>query len=62
MALFTKSTKKSIDNEIEALIEERNKARQEKNWAKADEIRDKLKEMNIVLKDTPNGVQWSFAE
>ena len=38
------------------------KARQEKNWAKADEIRDKLKEMNIVLKDTPNGVQWSFAE
>lgn len=62
MGLFTKSTKKSIDNEIEALIEERNKARQEKNWAKADEIRDKLKEMNIVLKDTPNGVQWSFAE
>ena len=62
LGLFTKSTKKSIDNEIEALIEERNKARQEKNWAKADEIRDKLKEMNIVLKDTPNGVQWSFAE
>ena len=62
LGLFTKSTKKSIDNEIEALIEERNKARQEKNWTKADEIRDKLKEMNIVLKDTPNGVQWSFAE
>ena len=62
LGLFTKSTKKSIDNEIEALIEERNKARQEKNWAKADGIRDKLKEMNIVLKDTPNGVQWSFAE
>lgn len=62
LGLFMKSTKKSIDEEIEALIEERNQARKEKNWAKADEIRDKLKAMNIVLKDTPNGVQWSFAE
>ena len=62
LGLFIKETKKSIDAEIEELITERNKARAEKNWAKADEIRDKLKEMNIVLKDTPNGVQWSFAE
>ena len=62
LGLFIKETKKSIDAEIEELIVERNKARAEKNWAKADEIRDKLKEMNIVLKDTPNGVQWSFAE
>ena len=42
------------------LIEKRNKARAEKNWAEADAIRDKLKEMNIVLKDTPMGVKWSF--
>lgn len=62
LGLFIKETKKSIDTEIEELIAERNKARAEKNWAKADEIRDKLKAMNIVLKDTPNGVQWSFAE
>ncbi len=62
LGLFIKETKKSIDAEIEELITERNKARAEKNWAKADEIRDKLKEMNIVLKDTPNGVQWSLAE
>ena len=60
LGLFVKETKKSIDAEVEALIAERTKARAEKNWAKADEIRDKLNEMNIVLKDTPNGVQWSF--
>ncbi len=60
LGVFVKETKKSIDAEVEALIAERTKARAEKNWAKADEIRDKLNEMNIVLKDTPNGVQWSF--
>lgn len=62
LGLFTKTEEKSLDDEVEALIEERNAARKAKDWAKADAIRDKLKEMNIVLKDTPNGVQWSFAE
>ncbi len=62
LGLFNQSSEKSIDSEIEALIEERTKARAEKNWAKADEIRDKLKEMNIVLEDTPQGVKWSFAK
>lgn len=62
LGLFEKKIEKNIDEEVEALIEKRNKARSEKNWAEADAIRDKLKEMNIVLKDTPNGVQWSFAE
>lgn len=62
LGLFIKDTKKSIDAEIEALIEQRNQARAAKDWAAADAIRDKLKEMNIVLKDTPQGVQWSFAE
>ena len=45
----------SIDAEVEELIEKRNKARSEKNWAEADAIRDKLKAMNIELKDTPMG-------
>lgn len=62
LGLFTKTEEKSLDDEVEALIEERNAARKAKDWAKADAIRDKLKEMNIVLKDTPNGVQWSFTE
>ncbi len=61
LGLFQKQ-KKSIDAEVGELIEKRNKARAEKNWAEADAIRDKLKEMNIVLKDTPTGVQWSYIE
>ena len=51
----------SLDDEVEALIEERTKARAEKNWAKADEIRDKLKEMNIIIEDTPQGIKWHRA-
>ena len=49
------------DGEIDALIEERIAARKEKNWAKADEIRNKLTEMGIVLEDTPQGVKWHRA-
>ena len=45
------------DSEIQALIVERANARIEKNWARADEIRDLLAEKGITLKDTPQGVQ-----
>jgi cysteinyl-tRNA synthetase len=44
--------------EIEALIKERNEARQQKNWARADEIRDQLASQGIVLEDTPQGTIW----
>ncbi|KXS35909.1 MAG: cysteinyl-tRNA synthetase [Idiomarina sp. T82-3] len=43
---------------IEALIAQRNKARAEKDWAAADEARDRLTEMGIVLEDGANGTQW----
>lgn len=59
LGLFEKETKKSLDAEVEELIKKREEARKVKNWAEADAIRDKLKEMNIVLKDTPDGVKWS---
>ena len=49
------------DEKIEALIAERTAARKEKNWAKADEIRNTLTEMGIVLEDTPQGVKWHRA-
>ncbi|WP_455089783.1 cysteine--tRNA ligase [Peptoanaerobacter stomatis] len=44
---------------IEELIEQRNIAKKSKNFAKADEIRDELKQMGIEIKDTRQGVQWS---
>ena len=46
-----------IGDDIQALIDERQAARKEKNWARADEIRDQLAAMGITLKDTPQGVQ-----
>ena len=60
LGLFQKTQEKSIDAEVEELIEKRNKARSEKNWAEADAIRDKLKAMNIELKDTPMGAKWNY--
>lgn len=62
LGLFTKTNERSLDDEVSELIEKRNKARAEKDWATADAIRDKLKEMNIVLKDTPDGVKWSIVK
>ena len=52
----------SLDEEIEALIEERTKARKEKDWATADRIRDELKARHIVLEDTPQGVKWHIEQ
>ena len=61
LGFIQKTQEKSIDAEVEELIEKRNKARSEKkNWAEADAIRDKLKAMNIELKDTPMGVKWNY--
>lgn len=48
-----------LDSEIEELIEKRTEARKNKDFKTADEIRDKLKEMGIILEDTPQGVKWS---
>ena len=46
-----------IDDELQALIDERQAARKAKNFARADEIRDELKARGLMLKDTPQGVQ-----
>ncbi len=59
--LYNRNTSSSLDDEIEALIEKRNEARKNKNWAEADRIRDELKAQGIVLEDTPQGVKWSRA-
>jgi cysteinyl-tRNA synthetase len=58
LGLLAKDTKDKLDSEIEALIEKREQARKEKNWALADKIRDELKEQGIILEDTPQGVRW----
>ena len=47
-----------LDEDIERLIEKRQKARAEKNFELSDKIRDDLKEKGIILEDTPQGVKW----
>ncbi|MGN0390257.1 MAG: cysteine--tRNA ligase [Wujia sp.] len=50
-----------LDDEIEQLIAERQAARKEKNFARADEIRNLLTEKGIILEDTREGVRWKRA-
>ncbi len=61
MGIITETKKESLDEEIEAMIEARQQARKEKNYALADEIRGKLSEMGIILEDTRQGVKWRRA-
>ena len=53
-----KFSEESIDSEIESMIEKRNVARKNKEWAESDKIRDELKEKGILLDDTPDGTKW----
>ncbi|MFH1701684.1 MAG: cysteine--tRNA ligase [Candidatus Zixiibacteriota bacterium] len=53
-----KKAEAALDSDIEKLIEARNHARKDKNWAEADSIRDELLAQGIVLEDTPAGVKW----
>lgn len=47
-----------LDAEIEALLEERIEARKNRDFARSDEIRDHLREQNIILEDTAQGTRW----
>jgi len=56
------AAKRGLDTvEIEGLIEERNLARRDKNWKRADEIRDFLAGKAVLLKDGPEGTTWKIA-
>ena len=61
LGLLRKATsQQELDAEIKMLIEKRQQARKERNWAVADRIRDELRERGIILEDTPQGVRWYF--
>ena len=61
LGLIVNKEAEILDEEIEKLIEERQMARKEKNFKRADEIRDELAAMGIILKDIREGVQWKRA-
>jgi len=51
-----------LPEDIEVLVQKREMARKTKNWKEADAIRNQLKEMGIILEDTPQGVRWYKAQ
>jgi cysteinyl-tRNA synthetase len=55
-------THQILDSQIEALIAERNQARRERNFKKADELRDQLLAQGIILEDTRAGLRWKRRE
>jgi cysteinyl-tRNA synthetase len=55
---LTLETTELLDEEIDALIEKRIQARKNRDFQLSDQIRDQLKEMNIILEDTPQGTRW----
>ena len=61
LGIITEKKEEVLDSEIEEMIEARQQARKDKNFALADEIRGKLLDMGIVLEDTREGVKWKRA-
>jgi len=52
--------KDKLSDGIQKLVDEREEARKKKDWKKADEIRSQLKEMGVMLEDTPDGIKWKI--
>ena len=61
LGILPERKKETLDAEVEALIAERQAARKARNFARADEIRNQLTEMGILLEDTREGVKWKRA-
>jgi len=59
--LIVEKEEELLAEDIEKLIEERQAARKEKNFKRADEIRNELLEKGIILEDTREGVKWKRA-
>ena len=60
LGIEAKEEQKLLDEEIEKLIEERQAARKQKDFARADEIRTRLASAGIILEDTREGVRWMW--
>jgi len=58
LGIFGAEETEDLDASIEALVEERQKARHARDFKRSDEIRDQLADQGIILEDTPTGVRW----
>lgn len=62
LGILQKTEEKSLEAEVQELINKRQEARKNRDFALADKIRDDLKARNIVLEDTPQGVRWKIVD
>jgi cysteinyl-tRNA synthetase len=58
LGIFVPTSTASVDIDVEKLIQERDAARDSKNWKRADEIRDELLAKGIKLEDSATGTKW----
>jgi len=49
------------ETQVNALIAERNEARKQKQWARSDQIRDKLKDLGVTIEDSKDGTTWRYS-
>ena len=61
LGIIVETREEMLDSDIEAMIEERQQARKNRDFARADAIRDELLAKGIVLEDTREGVKWKKA-
>ena len=61
LRLQEKTGSSEDEAKVVALIEERNEARKQKNWARSDQIRDQLKEMGVTIEDSKDGTKWRWS-
>jgi cysteinyl-tRNA synthetase len=60
LGLLSKKSLTITDVRIKSLVEQRQQARADKDWALADRIREELRSVGVILEDTPQGVRWRF--
>jgi cysteinyl-tRNA synthetase len=60
-AWFARGVSGDEDARIQALVDERNAAKKDRDFARADAIRDRLAAEGVLLEDTPQGVRWKRA-
>ncbi len=53
-----KLEKANLETQVKALIEARQEARRNKDWAMADQLRDDIQSLGVILEDTPQGIRW----
>ncbi|GAA0596853.1 cysteine--tRNA ligase [Virgibacillus siamensis] len=58
LGITISETEELLDDDVEGLLQEREEARRNRDFGRADEIRDQLKDQGIILEDTPQGTRW----